>query len=108
MEAELKALCNQTVSLYAYQSSDRHNDYTWSTKPTTFFARIEQEHILIRNELGQEMLSTCQIYCDNDVVIDIRDKITADFFDINYPEILKIEKNPDEYGDLHHIVIYTK
>jgi hypothetical protein len=108
MEPVLKALCKQTISRYAYQSSNRYNDYTWAVAATTFLARIEQEHILIRNELGQEMLSTCQIYCDNDVTIDIRDKITSDFFDIDYPEILKIEKNPDEYGNLHHIVIYTK
>ena len=84
-----------------------HVSYSWQTV-TTFLARIEEENILIRNDLGQEMLSTCQIYCDNDVTIDTKDKITSTYFNVDYPEILKLERNPDENGELDHIVIYTK
>ena len=109
MDAELLALCKQTVSRYAYSSSNRYNDYTWSaTVSSTFLARIEHKNVLVRDALGQEVLSTCQIYCDGGTVIDPKDKITADDFYVDYPEIAAIDSNPDENGDIDHKVIYTK
>jgi len=84
-----------------------HVTYTYSTV-TSYLARIENYDKLIRNAQGQEVLSTCQVYCDNDVVIDLRDKITSTEFAVTYPEILRIDRNPDETGALDHIVIYTK
>lgn len=73
-----------------------------------FLARIENSEKLIRTGVGQEVLSTCQIYCDSNVVIDPKDKITSVWFDVEFPEILKIDKNVDENGNLDHLVIYTK
>jgi hypothetical protein len=75
---------------------------------TTIACRIEHKNILIRNALGQETLSSCQIYCDGSTVIDIKDKITSTDFDVDYPEILAINSNPDENGDIDHKLVYTK
>lgn len=84
-----------------------HVTYSWQTVQT-FLARIEEQNRLIINDIGQEMLSTCQIYCDNDVVITTKYKITSTHFKVMYPEILKIDSNPNEFGVLDHIVVYTK
>jgi hypothetical protein len=83
-----------------------HISYSWQTV-TTFLARVEHKNVMVRNSLGQEMLSTCQIYCDSDAVIDPKDKIACDDFTVTYPEILSVESNPDENGDIDHQVIYT-
>jgi hypothetical protein len=75
---------------------------------TTFYSRIEHKNILIRDAIGQETLSTCRIYCDYDTVIDPKDKITSDDFDVTYPEILMVKTEYDENGEVDHKVIYTK
>lgn len=185
MDAELLALCKQTVTKYAFVGYDDHNDFTWQTNVTSqhvtltgttaslvlsptggqtimtgmvvkdttdtttyglntdytidytagtivrtaastipsgatvhvsyswqtivaFAARVEFTNTLIRNNEGQEVVSTCQIYCDGTVVIDERDKITISGTLVVYPEILKIAHNPDENGAIDHHVIYTK
>jgi len=181
MDAELLALCKQTVTRQAYVGYDDHNDFTWqtditsqsvvltllvgvvvhlgmmtgtlvvkdatdtdiysavtdyeidyttgllkrragSTIPTgstvhcsyswqtitTIAARVEFTNVLIRNSEGQEVVSTCQIYCNGDTVIDLRDKITISGTTVTYPEILAIAENPDENGVIDHKVIFTK
>lgn len=108
MDAELLALCNQTVTRYAFASYDDHNDFTWSATAVTFKARVEFSNVLIRNAEGQEVLSTCQIYCNGNTTIDLRDKITISGTTVTYPEIVAIAENPDEFGVIDHKVIYTK
>ena len=108
MDAELLALCKQSVSRYAFTSYDVNNDFSWSATATTFAARIEYVNKLIRDINGQESLSTCQIYANGDTIISERDKIYIAGATVLYPEILAIEKNPDENGVMDHIVIYTK
>ena len=108
MDKELLILCKQTITCYAYISHDDHNDYTWSTIPTSFLGRVEFINKIIRDKDGQETISTCTIYCNSDTVIDERDRISYAGAKVLYPEILNIAKNPDEYGNIDHFVIYTK
>lgn len=108
MDRELLLLCNQVVTRYAYLGYDDHNDFTWATNSTSFLARIEYQNKLIRTGVGQELLSTCQIYCDGSTVINERDKITAIGFTKIDPEILKIENQPDDKGNIYYKCIYTK
>jgi hypothetical protein len=182
MHPELKKLCKQTVTRYAYITRDDHNDYVWTTTVTdqdvvltgttavvlhvyldsdnvvikstdglttytlntdytvnyttgaiartagstipsggtvhatygyyttvtTFLARVENVNKLLRGKDGQEVVSSCQIYCDYDTVIELKDKITCSDFDVPFPEILKIDSNPDETGAIDHFVIYTR
>jgi hypothetical protein len=107
MDAELLALCNQTVYKYAFLNYDDHNDFTWDNNFSTFRARVEFTNKLIRDQNGQEIVSTCQIYCNGDVTIDERDKIKVAGLKAD-PEILSIQQNPDENGNIDHKVIYTR
>jgi len=109
MDAELLALCNQTVTRYPFLRYDEHNDFKWDmVNFVTFKARIEFSNKLVRNQQGQEIVSTCQIYCNGDTAIDIRDKITADGLTKADPEIIMIQQNPDETGAIDHKVIFTR
>ena len=108
MDQELLNLCKQIVTRYAYTSTDKNNDYTWSATSTTFLARVEFNNQLIRDVNGQETLSTCQIYCNGTTTIDTRDKITYTGAIPTYPEILKIESQPDENGAIYYKCIYTR
>jgi hypothetical protein len=186
MDAELLALCNQTVTRYAYVGYDDHNDFTWqtditnqdvvltgviasivlspangklimagmtvkdsatglityglgidytidytagtivrtvtSTIPTgatvhvsyswqtvtTFKARVEYSNKLIRDKNGQEIIATCQVYCDGSTVIIEQDKIVISGTSRADPEILVIQCNPDETGAIDHKVIFTR
>jgi len=108
MDAALLALCNQTVTRTPFLKYDEHNDFEWDTdNPTTFVARIEFSNKLVRDQQGQEIVSTCQIYCNGDVVIDERDKISATGLRAD-PEIIAIQQNPDENGNIDHKVIFTR
>lgn len=108
MDAELLALCNQVVTRYAFVSYDDHNDFTWNSIGTIFLGRVEFVNELIRNKDGQEAFSTARIYCDHLIVLDTRDKLTFDGMPTyaKYPEILKIEKEPDETGEIYYQCIY--
>jgi hypothetical protein len=109
MDRILHNLLNQTIVKLAYLGRDEHNDYLWDTSnPATFKARIEFSNTLLRTHLGQEALSTCKIYCDSNINIDYKDKISNDLFAVQYPEILKIENMPDETGVIYYKCIYTK
>ena len=108
MDAELLALCNQVVTRYAFLSYDDHNDFTWSATGTTFNARIEFKNELIRDKDGQEACTVAQLYCNGDITLDTRDKLTFVGMPTysQYPEILKIEKEPDEDGSIYYICVY--
>lgn len=81
--------------------------YSWQTI-TTFKARVEYKNTLVRNKLGQELVSTCCIYCDGTVDIEERDMIEVPGSSVQSPEIFVIVCNPDENGAIDHKVIYTK
>lgn len=108
MDAALLALCNQMVTRIPFLGYDSHNDFEWDTaNPTEFRARIEFSNKLVRDQQGQEIISTCQIYCNGDVIIDERDKISAAGLRAD-PEIIAIQQNPDETGAIDHKVIFTR
>lgn len=81
--------------------------YSWQTI-STFLARIEFDNILITDIKGQEFNSTCQIYTNIIIGIDKRDKLVlpAELL-VGESEIKHIQYNPDEHGNIDHIVIYT-
>ena len=108
MDKDLKSLLKQTVTNFAFLSYDDHNDFTWTGTGATFTGRVEYFNKLIRDKDGQEQISTCQIYCDGNVIIDTRDKITATGLVPIYPEILQVERQPDETGNVYYACIYTK
>ena len=108
MDKELGILLQQTITKYPYVSKDDHNDYTWSPTGATFAGRVEYRNKLIRDINGQESISTCQIYCNGDTSIDTRDKITAVGLIPTYPEILQVERQPDEYGAIYYTCIYIQ
>lgn len=185
MDAELKALCKQTVTRLKFVSYDDHNDFTWTNEVTnqnvvltgvaaslvldptggqtilagmvvtdatdettyvlnddytidyvtgkiartadstiligatvhvsyswqtisTFLARVEYDNIVLREQNGQQFVSTCQIYTEQIDDLNERDKLTLPTGTlVSQPEIKHIAHNPDEDGNIDHIVIYV-
>ena len=81
-------------------------DYSWRTV-SVVNCRIEYYNKLIRDKDGQETVSTCQIYCDYNSMSE-KDKIILSGTSRIDPEILSIQYNPDEFGEIDHMVIYTR
>jgi len=84
-----------------------HVSYSWQTI-STFLARVEYDNIVIRESNGQQFISTCQIYAEQILDLDERDKLTLPVGTlVSQPEIKHIAHNPDEFGNIDHIVIYV-
>lgn len=83
-----------------------HLSYSWQTI-TIVACRIEYYNKLIRDKDGQETVSTCQIYCDYNTMNE-KDKIILSGTSRIDPEIVSIQHNPDEFGNIDHMVIYTR
>jgi hypothetical protein len=107
MESEFTEMMNQTLTVEPFVSADSHNDYTWDEEsPETCSARIQESNKFIRDKTGVQVLSTVQIYPDGSITIGVLDRITLP--DGTQPEIIKVANEVDEYGNLHHQVVFTK
>jgi hypothetical protein len=103
MEQELLALLKQTVSI-AGTTTNKYDEQVPGT-PTSYPARVEYNNVLVKDSQGKEVVSKAQVILDGTVSVGSLDEITLP--DGTKPIILSIEKNPDETGNIHHVVVYT-
>jgi len=103
METEFLEWLNQNVQI-ADTTTNAYGEEVPGT-PVAYAARVEYNHTMTRNDLGQEVVSKAQTYLSGNVPVTTKSQITLP--DGNKPLILSVEANPDETGTIHHKVVYT-
>lgn len=104
MLAELTSLCRQTVQLAARTGVDGYGEPTYGSN-VAYRVRVAGKRRLVRNDQGQEVLSTQTLYFAANPAIGAHDRITLSTGDVQStetgvvtPAILSVGKFPDDLG----------
>lgn len=85
-------------SLDASASRPRHdNQYI---NPTTHDARVVRNNRMVKDQDGEEVMSTTQVYIEDDVTVAIDDRVELP--DGSTPDIIGIQKRKKPNATVHH------
>jgi hypothetical protein len=106
VEAALKSLMKDTVTVEPYASQNKAGEVSYGSA-VTYKGRCVGRTRAIRDFKGQERVSTVTTYFAGNADITPRDRITLpSHFVPRQPPIMAIANLPDEHGR-HHTVVYT-
>ncbi len=107
MMPELVQLYRQAVTVEARSSVDQYNQPSYAAG-VSYQARVSGKRRLVRNDQGDEVISTHQVYFYLTPAIGAHDRITLSTGDVNstelgarQPKILAVGKHPDDLGRVH-------
>lgn len=110
MLPELVALCRQSVKVARRSSIDGYGEIGYSTD-TTYRARVTGKRRLVRNDRGEEVMSTHTIHFAGNPAIGAQDRITLSTGDVNstetgalQPPILAVGRFADDLGRMATVV----
>lgn len=103
MEAALKNLLRQKVTVRPYVGVDRYNKPTYGTA-VTYDARVTFRQRLIRAADGQEKMSSGEVWLDGSATLGTLDELTLP--DGKVPLLLRVDRLADEAGGTHHVKAY--
>lgn len=111
LEAALRALMWQTVTLSTFGSYNSYGGGNTYGSAKTYCARVEREIKLVKDATGREVVSTTQVYVGDTSTggtvptgFGSNGKIVLPTGDS--PGILAVQSNPDEVSGVHHVVVY--
>jgi len=104
LEQDFLEWFNQTITLEPFTGVNTYGEPQYGTA-VQYSAFVQRKTKLVRDRIGQEAVSTSQVYLNGTVNVDIQDRITLP--DGSRPVILSIEALPDETGNIHHKVVNT-
>lgn len=93
---------NQTVSVTPETGHDADGASTYGT-PYTVRARVEQRKRLVRNDLGEQLVSDMQVFLEPDAAVSEGDSIT---YEGAYYEVLSVTKER-ALESVSHLVAWT-
>ena len=106
MEAALRSLMRDTVTLEPYASQNKSAEETFGTA-VTYKARVVGRIKAVIDLTGQERVSSVTTYFGASLTVTPRDRITLPApFVPTQPKILAVEQIPDERGQ-YCTVVYT-
>ena len=104
MLPELTGFCRQTVQVAAKTGIDGYGQIEYGAN-TTYRVRLVGKRRLVRNDQGDEVLSTHTVYFVANPAIRAHDRRTLSTRDVNStetgaitPQILSVGKFPDDLG----------
>ncbi len=107
MMPELSDLYRQSVTVEPYSSVDSYNVASYGAA-VSHRVRVSGKRRLVRNDAGDEVISTHQVYFYLSPAIGAHDRITLSTGDVNsteagarQPKILAVGKYPDDVGRTH-------
>ena len=95
---------NQTVTITPYSSMTSEGDRSYGAA-VSYPARIENVTKLIRNQSGEQVVSTAQVFMQPSAVVTYYDRITLP--DGTTPVILRINYQPDLDGSIAYCEVDT-
>lgn len=107
-------LLNDSVTINAFASRDVHGAPTYTTGVLTYAARVVKKHKLVRDQNGDEALSSFHIWIGSSAdtnletppSIDVRDQVVLS--DGQTPAILAIEEFQDDTSVVSHVKVYFR
>lgn len=111
LEADLRVLMTQTVTLSTFGSYNSYGGGNTYGTAKTYAARVEREIKLVKDQTGREVVSNTTVYVGTTSTggtvptgIGPNAKIVLPTGDS--PSILAVEVFPDESSVVHHAVVY--
>jgi len=104
LEQDFLEWFNQTVTIEPFTGVNTYGEPQYGDS-VQYSAFVQRKTKLVRDRMGQEVVSSAQVYLDGSVDVSIQDRITLP--DGSQPVILSIEALPDETGSIHHKVVNT-
>jgi len=93
-----------SVTIAPYASVNDYGEPTYGTG-VAYAALVIQKTKMVRDQQGNQKLSTVQVYLDGSVTVTVKDKITLP--DSTIPLILAVETFPGLQGVAETRVVYT-
>jgi hypothetical protein len=107
----LLGMCRDTVTITPFDYVDTYGVNHYTTSPTTYTARIVGSHKIVKDRVGDDVVSAAKVTITEDIQVDMRSKITLSLVPggcTATPEILSVEYYPyDVTGSLSHSVLYV-
>ena len=103
LEALLKELMIDTVTVAAVSTTDAYAKHTWGTPTTLTNCRVETGSWKVLAADGQEVVTSGRVFIPNGPTITPEHKLT--FADGVSARIVRVERQTDERG-AHHLVVY--
>ena len=104
MIAELTSLCRQSVTIEPRSGVDGYSVPTYGTG-VSYRCRISGKRRLVRNLLGEEVLSSHTVYLAANPNVGAHDRVTLSTNDVHstelgarQPDILAVGRYPDDFG----------
>ena len=111
MLTELIGFCRQTVQIAARTAVDGYGQATFASN-VAYRARVVGRRRLVRNDQGDQVMSTHTVYFAATPAVGAHARITLSTGDVNstetgalQPPILSIGKFPDDLGR-QHVVLF--
>lgn len=105
MEKAFRDLMPHTIVVTALSArmSSGYPSPTYAATNTTYYARVVNKQVVVRDAMGQEKIASPVVYvdCTGTITPEYRVKLP----DGTYPPILQVSAYPDEHGT-HHTVLY--
>jgi hypothetical protein len=104
MDNALLSLMADTVTI---ESASTHNEYGETTygAASTYQARVQGRVKMIRTPMGDEKVSTVQVYLAQVTSVTVRDRLTLPArYDPTTPDILAVVQAVDENGAYGEVV----
>jgi len=101
----LEHLLNQSISINVRTGLDGYGRNSYSETTTAYNARVQPKLQMVLDTSGQEKISSAVIYVAGSADIDVEDMITLP--DSTTPEIIKITKGIDQYGNTEYRAVYV-
>lgn len=104
-DTDFLQLMTQSIVVYDHVSHDGYGEPTYSTSGTTYSAHISEKPELVRNQFGQEVVSTHTAWlASTTTALKATSKYV--FPDGTEPNLVSLQRLYDEDGIHHHKVVF--
>jgi hypothetical protein len=107
MEAALRRLCNQTVTIEPFASYDKNGKPTYGAS-VSYKAQITGKNRMVRDAQGLQVVASLTVILSQWVNVSTKDKLTLPVTYVpRTPPILAVAKFQDE-TTTHHTTVYMQ
>lgn len=109
---EFGVFMGQTIKIAPFTGRDGYGNLTYGTD-VVYRGRLVGKRRLVRNDQGEQVLSTQTIYLGSNVNVSTKDRVTLSTGDTGStepalltPPILEVGRFPDDSRRFHHVAIF--
>lgn len=104
---DLADLIIQTITIEPWLSEDMYGNETYDTG-ITYKARVVGKAKMVRDQKGNEVVSTHTVYLLSNVVVDTRSRVTLPAgYPVSQPPIMSVGRYPDDI-DIYYTALFLQ